>query len=142
MVGSTSFGEFPVLNVAAEDVWDEDSAYIEMLAKEVRVSTLRFIGAYLSTKGQRLRQHTAKDDDEATEEDDDDDDDEIEEELGFISPLEQVDVVVRFRHALDTLQAKNGQLYQTATTALSVDEQTLLMELMREAQAREQVASA
>ncbi|KAI0029851.1 ARM repeat-containing protein [Vararia minispora EC-137] len=106
---------------AIEDVWDEDSAYIEMLAKE----------------GQRLRQQGQNQDDDDEADDEDEDDDEIEEELGFISPLEQVDVYVRFKHALNALQIKNAPLYQLATTALSVDEQAYLMELMREAEGRE-----
>jgi hypothetical protein len=115
-----------------DDVWDEDSAYIEMLAKE----------------GQRLRMQSAGQDgdgdgdgDEA-ESDGADSDDEIEEELGFVSPLEQLDVYVRFRRALAALQNSNSQLYLAATTALSVDEQAFLMELMREAETREAAAAA
>ncbi|KAI0317626.1 ARM repeat-containing protein [Amylostereum chailletii] len=110
-----------------EDVWDEDSAYIEMLAKE----------------GQRLRQRAAANNDEDEDEDEDDesdDEEELEEELGFISPLETVNPYSRLKLALNTMQAKNVALYQAATTSLDVEQQTLLMELMRMAEQHEAVA--
>ena len=67
-------------------MWDEDSAYIEMLAKE----------------GERLREKASastdvEGDDEEAEESDDE---EVDEELGFISPLDNVDPYVTFKHAL------------------------------------------
>lgn len=104
------------------DVWDEDSAYVEMLAQE----------------GQRLRAEAAAKGSGAVSdaEDDSDGDDELEEELGYVSPLEGLDVHVRFREALESMQGRNAGLYAVATTALSVDEQTYLMEIMREAQSR------
>ena len=69
-------------------------------------------------------------------------DGEIEEELGYLSPLEAVDVYLRFRQALDVLQTRNTPLFQAATTSLSVDEQTYLMEIMREAESHATTASA
>lgn len=102
----------------------------------------------------------AVDDDEEDEEDDDDD--MIEEELTYISPIETVDPYITFKRALtstsrpsfscssDTecllrdvaLQHQNAAAYQAATTALDVDQQTLLMEVMRLAEANEASASA
>ncbi|KAF9465308.1 armadillo-type protein [Collybia nuda] len=103
------------LNMAAddEDVWDEDSAYLEMLANE----------------GARLREKQNSD----TVDDDEDssDDEDIEEELGYISALDSVDPYVSFKQALTTFQMQNGPSYQAATTALDVEQQTLLMEVMR-----------
>ncbi|KAK7462279.1 Nonsense-mediated mRNA decay protein 5 [Stygiomarasmius scandens] len=97
-----------------EDVWDEDSAYLEMLAKE---------GARLREKSEKL---------EAGEDvDSDSDDDEIEEELGYISPLDNVNPYVSFKQALTAFQMRNAPGYQAATTSLSVEQQTLLMEVMR-----------
>ena len=65
------------------DVWDEDSAYVEMLANE----------------GQRLREKSERA--AAGEEVDDEDvEEDIEEELGYISPLDTVDPYVTFKHAL------------------------------------------
>ncbi|THH18363.1 hypothetical protein EW146_g2600 [Bondarzewia mesenterica] len=108
------------LNEDDEDVWDEDSAYIEMLAKE----------------GLRLREQSEKrtEDDAESEESDDTD---IDEELGYISPLDTVDPYFTFQQALTTLQAKNGPMYQAATTSLDVEQQTLLMEVMRIAETQQ-----
>ncbi|KAJ3711727.1 armadillo-type protein [Lentinula raphanica] len=97
-----------------EDVWDEDSAYLEMLASE---------GARLRAKSEKLA---------AGEDADDDSDDEtIEEELGYISPLDDVNPYTVFKQSLTAFQMRNPAGYQAATTALNVEEQTLLMEVMR-----------
>lgn len=85
-------------------------------------------------------------------EDDDDeseDDEDIDEELGYISPLENVNPYISFKQALtstflcldlhDTsnqrsctaFQMQNAPSYQTATTSLDIEAQTLLMEVMR-----------
>ena len=67
-----------------EDVWDSDSAYIEMLANE----------------GARLREKSLKEEsgDDVSEFSDDESD--IAEELGYISPLDTVDPYVSFKQAL------------------------------------------
>lgn len=79
------------------------------------------------------------------------DEEEIEEELGFISPLDTVNPYVRFKQALAStcalysacacqlltnrrlvaLEVKDREVYQAATTSLNVEQQTLLMEIMR-----------
>ncbi|KAL1950524.1 hypothetical protein VTO73DRAFT_5648 [Trametes versicolor] len=102
------------MNEEDDDVWDEDSAYVEMLANE----------------GQRLREKSAK---AETGEDfsDDEEEDDIDEELGYISPLDNADPYVSFKQALTSFQMKNSQGYQLATTSLSPDLQTFLMEVMR-----------
>lgn len=79
-------------------------------------------------------------------------DEEIEEELGYISPLDNVDPYVSFKQALTSMsllmweceanflipliafQMQNSSSYQTATTALTVEQQTLLMEAMNTAE--------
>ncbi|KAM6494523.1 Armadillo-type fold [Amanita muscaria] len=99
-----------------EDVWDEEYTYLEMLAEE----------------SARLREAATK----SSEEDDSatlssESEEEIEEELGYISPLDVVDPYITFKSALTTFQMQNGPVYQAATTALSIDEQTALMEIMR-----------
>ncbi|KAH9991238.1 ARM repeat-containing protein [Russula vinacea] len=96
------------LNEEEGDVWDDNSAYIEMLAKE----------------GQRLREVAERREHDAMEE-------EIEEELGFISPLDTLDPYVTFKQALTALEVNDHAIYQAATTALDVEQQTLLMEIMR-----------
>ncbi|KAG6854284.1 hypothetical protein C0991_008532 [Blastosporella zonata] len=103
-------------NEDEEDVWDEDSAYLEVLANE---------GARL-----REKQEKVADGDYESESDDED----IEEELGYISALDTVDPYGSFKQALTTFQLKNGPSYQAATTALTVEQQTLLMEVMRTAE--------
>lgn len=77
----------------------------------------------------------------------------IDEELGYLSPLEHVDPYISFKQALTgtlltftlvltssltlspaAFQMKNAPLYQLATTSLSTEQQTLLMEVMRVAE--------
>ena len=138
MVGISASGyhTFSYLHSLADDVWDEDSAYVEMLANE----------------GQRLREKSQKQ--AAGEEVSDDEDDEVEEEeLGYISPLDNVDPYITFKAALTSesskhihirvtitiltsiflaaFQMKNGHGYQLATTSLTPEHQTFLMEVMR-----------
>ncbi|KAI0786127.1 ARM repeat-containing protein [Abortiporus biennis] len=103
------------LNEEDEDVWDEDSAYIEMLANE----------------GARLREKSEKQAAGEEYEESDDESDVMEEELGYISPIENVDPYSSFKNALTAFQMRNGHYYQVATTSLSPDQQTLLMEVMR-----------
>ncbi|GAW02680.1 nonsense-mediated mrna decay protein [Lentinula edodes] len=102
------------MNGDDEDVWDEDSAYLEMLASE---------GARLRAKSEKLAS--------GEDADDDSDEEEIEEELGYISPLDDVNPYTAFKQSLTVFQMRNPAGYQAATTALNVDEQTLLMEIMR-----------
>ena len=74
---------------------------------------------------------------------------EIEEELGFISPLDTVNPYTTFKQALAgtcythtpcvkvtdnslvALEVKDRAMYQAATTSLNVEQQTVLMEIMR-----------
>ncbi|KAJ6514852.1 hypothetical protein C8R47DRAFT_493614 [Mycena vitilis] len=62
---------------------------------------------------------------------DDDDDDEITEELGYFSALDSVNPYASFKQALTTFQMENGPMYQAATTSLNLEQQTVLMEVMR-----------
>lgn len=76
---------------------------------------------------------------------------EIEEELGFFSLIDAINPYTTFKHALTSacvvghcfssppfsttlsvlaFQNKNAALYQAATTTLSVEQQTVLMEVM------------
>jgi len=107
------------LNLAGddEDVWDVESAYMELLANE----------------GARLRQRANEEElDEVEEEDEDEDEEErIKEELGFISPLDSINPYVSFKQALTTFQMRNPHIYRAGTTALDIEQQTLLMEVMR-----------
>ncbi|TFK71252.1 ARM repeat-containing protein [Pluteus cervinus] len=101
-----------------DDIWDEDSAYMELLAKEQ----------------ERLRQE--RNAQERTVEDEDGgSDDDVEEELGYISAIDNVDPYETFKKALTTFQLLNPQSYQVATTALDIEQQTQLMEVMRIAEA-------
>ncbi|KAI3621267.1 nonsense-mediated mrna decay protein [Moniliophthora roreri] len=101
-----------------EDVWDEDSAYLEMLAKE---------GARLRERSERLE--------EGEDVESDDEDELVAEELGYISPLENVNLHSSFKQALTAFQMRNAPGYQAATTSLDIEQQTLLMEVMRLADA-------
>lgn len=103
-------------------------------------------GARLREKSENENVEEAEDDEE--DEDDEDDDEDIDEELGYISPLENVNPYVSFKQALTStfafpsisafllnigaaFQMQNGPSYQAATTALSMEQSTLLMEVMR-----------
>jgi len=113
-------GQYLNLNDEEEDVWDEESAYMELLAKE----------------GARLRERNEKRDAGEAASETSSESEEIEEELGFFSPLDNINPYVNFKQALTTFQMKNGSSYQVATTSLNMDQQTFLMELMRQAEAQ------
>ena len=68
---------------STDDVWDEDSAYVELLANE----------------SQRLQEKNARQA-KGEEISDDDEEEDIEEELGYISPLDNVDPYLTFKQAL------------------------------------------
>jgi len=102
-----------------EDVWDEDSAYLEVLAKE---------GARLRQKSEQAE---AGDDESDTSEES-----EIEEELGFFSLLDAINPYITFKQALQTFQNQNSNLYQAATTMLTVEQQTMLMEVVAMAESQ------
>lgn len=106
---------------------------------------LFFQGARLRAKSEKLAS--------GEDADDDSDEEDIEEELGYISPLDDVNPYTAFKQSLTgkllacprlgrfssysnifslpVFQMRNPAGYQAATTALNVDEQTLLMEIMR-----------
>jgi len=104
-----------------EDVWDEDSAYLEMLASE---------SARLRARSEETG--NAGDDESEVSEDSD-----IEEELGFFSLIDAINPYTTFKQALTTFQTKNSALYRAATTILSVEQQTVLMEVMTKAEAQD-----
>ena len=55
----------------------------------------------LAREGQRLRERAAAKDDDEEEDEYESDDDDLEEELGFISPLETVNTYLTFKVALN-----------------------------------------
>ncbi|KAF8624410.1 hypothetical protein AX15_005891 [Amanita polypyramis BW_CC] len=112
-----SLSEEKMLNMKEddEDVWDEEDTYLEMLAKE----------------SARLREAAARGQSDEDDENSVSDEEDIEEEFGYISPLDTVDPYVTFKRALTTFQMQNGPIYQAATTALIMEDQTALMEIMR-----------
>ena len=89
-----------------DDVWDEDSAYVEMLANE----------------GQRLREKSAR---AALGEDvsDDEEEDDIEEELGYISPLDTVDPYVSFKQALTGKRLSSGSWFAYPDASYSLPDE-------------------
>jgi len=119
-------GKILNLDGGDEDVWDEESTYLELLAEE----------------SARLREAAEKSRNGEEAEVSSSDEEELEEELGFISPLDVLDPYVTFKHALTTFQMQNSPLYQASTTALSVEEQTALMEIMRKAESSATASAA
>ncbi|KAK0487807.1 armadillo-type protein [Armillaria novae-zelandiae] len=118
--------KFLNLNGDDEDVWDEDSAYLEMLAKE---------GARLRDKSDKLALGGGGGGGGGESDEYDSDDEDIEEELGYYSPLDNVNPYVSFQQALSAFQMKSSPVYQAATTSLTVEQQTVLMEVMKVADA-------
>ncbi|KAI6044921.1 armadillo-type protein [Pisolithus marmoratus] len=86
-----------------DDVWDEDSAYLEMLAAE----------------GARLREISEKHGVDVADVSDVSEESEIEEELGFFSLLDAINPYITFKQALENLQRRDSTLYQAATTMLT-----------------------
>ncbi|KAF9046357.1 armadillo-type protein [Panaeolus papilionaceus] len=116
------------LNLAEndEDVWDDESRYREIIAAEgnrLREEALkaRELGSQADSDGEDID----------GDDDDDEEDDRIEEELGYISPLDNVNPYAVFKQALTGYQLQNPMGYQAATTALDVEHQTILMEVMK-----------
>ncbi|KAG8724819.1 hypothetical protein FRC09_013780 [Ceratobasidium sp. 395] len=107
-----------------EDVHDEESAYLARLVEE---------SARLRAKA--VKAAAGGEDDESSDEDDS-----VDEELGFESPLEDINPYVEFKNALGALQQVNAPAYQAATTSFTPDQTTSLMEMMTlaEAAGREQ----
>jgi hypothetical protein len=83
----------------AEDVFDEETAYLDMLANEVR-NAFRRVDAHSIVLTQRARLSKAVSGEEDEDDEEDIDDEPIEEELGFISPLDTVDPYSTFKNAL------------------------------------------
>lgn len=83
-----------------EDVWDEEDTYLEMLAEEVIGCTSRLHIYSPPIQSARLREaadKTRSGDDAADSSSDEED---VEEELGYISPLDVVNPYVTFKRAL------------------------------------------
>lgn len=88
----------------SEDVWDEDSAYLEMLAKEVDIFfPSKDPHIQYCQQGARLREKSEKQADGEDIEDSDDEDSDVEEELGYISPLDKVNPYTSFKEALTSM---------------------------------------
>ncbi|KAJ7578155.1 armadillo-type protein [Mycena floridula] len=107
------------LNDDDEDVWDDETAYLELLASE---------GARLREKSENAVS-SAEVDEDSDEEDSDESD--IDEELGYISPLDTVNPYISFKQALNTFQIQNAAGYAAAAGGLDRDQQALLMEVLR-----------
>lgn len=84
-----------------EDVWDEEDTYLEMLAEEV-IGCTSHLHVYLPPmQSARLREAADKTRSaEDTVDNNSSDEEEVEEELGYISPLDVVDPYVTFKRAL------------------------------------------
>ena len=108
---------------------------------------------HLVVQSARLRERAENK--ETDEDEDESEDDQIEEELGFISPLDTVNPYTSFKQALTScvvsfsylllhklmtttwyffliaFQMQNTLGYQASTTILDIEQQTMLMEVMR-----------
>ena len=107
------------------DIVDEDNEYLEILAAEASR-----LAAEQQQKGKGMGADLG--DDEY-----DEDDDELEEELTFESPLDSIDVFVRFKHRLTIFQATNPAAATSANGSLDQERQVKLQNAMALANDRE-----
>jgi hypothetical protein len=91
----------------------------------------------LANESARLRARSEKTAEEGEDVSDESEESEIEEELGFFSLIDAINPYTTFKHALTAFQTNNGALYQAATTVLSVEQQTVLMEVMSLAESQQ-----
>lgn len=86
-------GDEPGLDMRGddEDIWDEDNAYLEMLTREGE--RLRSVNGGLPKAG-----GAAADDEEELSDSDSDDD--LDEELTYLSPIDNVNPYITFKRAL------------------------------------------
>lgn len=116
----------------------------------------------LAKEGARLRekQGGAVNSEPTSDEEEEDEEEDVEEELGFISPLDSADPYIRFKQALTSelffrcprncggltifkvFQMRSPTLYQASTTALNIEQQTVLMEVMTIADKNDSAAKA
>lgn len=108
------------------DIVDEDNEYLEVLAAEAQR-----LAAEQQQKGKGMGADLGDDEYE------DEDDDELEEELTFESPLDSIDVFVRFKHRLTIFQATNPAAATSANGSLDQDRQVKLQNAMNLANERE-----
>ena len=119
------------------DIVDEDNEVLELLAAEAQRL------AQQSNAGGLSKNRDDLDGIEDEDEDDEDDYEDIEEDLTFESPLDLIDVFIRFKHRLSIFQATNGPAATAASGSLNQDEQIKLQNALQLANEREsQGASA
>ncbi|CUA73326.1 Importin-7 [Rhizoctonia solani] len=115
---------------------DDDETYLNMADDDEDVQDEEaMLLARVAEENEILRAKLSKG--ELSDEDEESDDEDLEEELGFESPLNDVDVYVAFKYALTALQMVNAPVYQAATTSLTPEQTTALMEHMARAEAAE-----
>ncbi|KIO25700.1 hypothetical protein M407DRAFT_8258 [Tulasnella calospora MUT 4182] len=115
------------------DVFDEETAYLDMLAEEH--ARLRAKQAKRVAKLTQAEGAIAGDDDEdgeyvPSESGSDDSDETVPEDFSVETVIDEVDAYSYFKQTLTGLQTSNPALYQAVTTSLNVDQQTDLMEVM------------
>ncbi|KAH8835826.1 ARM repeat-containing protein [Flagelloscypha sp. PMI_526] len=114
------------MNDEEEDVWDDESAYLELLTNE---------GNRQRERQERIDRGLPPDDGEAADDDDDDESldfieaKDFEEDLGFTSPLDKVDLYNTFKTALQKLEVVNPQVYQGTLAGLTAEEQVLISDI-------------
>lgn len=105
-----------------QDVYDEDTAIRDVMARETE---------RLQNAAKGIVQEETIDDESVISDED------IEEELGYISPLDSVDPYLAFKRSLSIFQMKNPAGYQASTASLAEEQQLLLAEVMRLAEVKE-----
>ncbi|KAG8955960.1 hypothetical protein FRC04_006408 [Tulasnella sp. 424] len=116
------------------DVFDEETAYLDMLAEEharLRAKQAKRI-AKLS---QSVEGSIGADDDEdgeyvPSESGSDESEETVPEDFSIETVIDEIDCYSFFKQTLTGLQTSNPALYQAVTTSLNVDQQTELMEVM------------
>ncbi|KAG8924879.1 hypothetical protein FRC01_010942 [Tulasnella sp. 417] len=125
------------------DVFDEETAYLDMLAEEharLRAKQAKRIAKL--TQG--AEGAIAGDDDEdgeyaPSESGSDDSEETVPEDFSVETAIDEVNAYTYFKQTLTGLQTSNPALYQAVTTSLNVDQQTELMEVMNHEEEAEAV---
>jgi len=117
------------------DVFDDETAYLDMLAEEsarLKAKQAKQLARAARKAGAIEAEIVAEDGDDGSEyqESEAESEDSIAEDFGIETAIDEVDPYDYFKQTLTGLQSSNPALYQAVTTALSVDQQTALMEVM------------
>ncbi|KAG8996957.1 hypothetical protein FRB90_012609 [Tulasnella sp. 427] len=121
------------------DVFDEETAYLDMLAEESARLRAKQAKKLAKLTGEAIHGDDDEGDYVPSESGSDESEDTIAEDFSIDTAIDEVDPYHYFQQTLTELQTTNPALYQVNTTSLTVDQQTELMEVMNHKDEEEEV---